>query len=647
MRAMAERASLQFLKTHRPVGFTSGELATFDGSAEPVVRELLQNSLDAADQANRSADVHFEIREVSNVELPGWKDYTQALSRAKCERNGWNNGEPSHDEKTVLDRIDDMCDRERLPLLLCVDNGHGLNPRRMDALLTPGNTSKGDQGAGSFGLGHHAAFGASSLRYVLYCSKYRDDGRVETIVSGHAILATHRMEPMSPWLAADGYWFLDGHTGAAFNNSAESYARTPPAFLLPYLDSLEDTGTVVCMAGFNDFNRDEGEPSSVEMICRVAAMNFSEAICSSRMTVSVSDRRGEAQNSMDLSLSTANDVEASLRVVRERRRAADGKAGHITGSTAYSALLTLRDGESIEAPEGIVIKWRRLDPSDSAQTQVHVYRRGMWITSRAENLLKSNFSMQEPFDAVLALNEGTLEALVRAAEGPEHRGLDMRRLVGADRKRLRQGLRGIADLLKEAVGERDDLQEYAPPGFAELEGQVRRAAEKVRRPRAPAGGGSSEDRVNRGKNPTNGETNKPRRRGTPTAGSMPRYRSSLRAGRGERVVTVHLAYDEEVADGVQIGVRLRSASGADGSCESPLPDKYLQIVSVEDDEGCTTRESSGTLEVLLPARAGRRVLNLMLEQPVDAPRLLELDLVRRRPPVEPSTPDEDDFDRLA
>ena len=141
-----------------------------------------------------------------------------------------------------------------IPLLLCIDNGHGLNGRRMDALLTPGNTSKGEEGAGSFGLGHHAAFGASDLRYVLYGAKYaNDDESIAQIASGHAILASHR-DKENVLRAADGYWFESGRGQLAFDGSYDCYPSRLPPLLWEFLAGVE-TGTVVCMVGFNDFRR--------------------------------------------------------------------------------------------------------------------------------------------------------------------------------------------------------------------------------------------------------------------------------------------------------------------------------------------------------------------------------------------------------
>ena len=644
-----ERADLYFGRTHAPCGFTSGVVAQFDGSAEPVVRELLQNSLDAAHQAGRAAQVRFRITEVPRRMIPGWEAYEHAFESALEARHQWHGGSPSHDEKMVIERIERARGEVEIPLLLCVDNGVGLDGRRMDALLTPGNTSKGEQGAGSFGLGHHAAFGASNLRYVLYAAKYRDEpgDSLGTIASGHTILASHR-DPGEPGheLAADGYWFRLGQGEMAFDGSHTSYPRNPPDLLAQHLDDVVDTGTVVCIVGFNDFYRDDDDPATTESICRVAAANFSDAVHAARLHVIVED---EQQGSV--AEVTAETLGAILGPIAGQRRAP--KQGQINGSRAHAAWQTIDAGAPIEVADGTLVRWRSVEDEERSATQVHVFRKGMWITSSAPGLSASDFSNVYAFDAVLSLDTGPLENLVRSAEGPEHRGMDRRRLSNAEKAKLRELMSGVAERLRQAVGKRRDLTEFTPPGFATIEGQQVRAAETVKRPRLPAGGGSGETDVSRGEKKTGGGKASPRRAGQPQRGTTPRYRSSLRAGGQADVVEALIAYDEEVSAGGTIGVRLRVVSGSDGTCDNPLPDNWLRLRSVVDESGNRSRASGtgGDFELVLPAVSGERLLTVHLAEAVSQPGLLEVDIVKRIPPKEKpqpaSEPDPDESDGMA
>ena len=625
-----EDGELYFGPTHRPEGFTSAAIAQFDGSAEPVVRELIQNSLDAADHAEVPiAEVNFIISEATRDELPGWSKYIAVFQEARRQRRSQSSPKRSQDERMVVERIENSSRPATIPLLLCIDNGHGLSGERMDALLTPGNTSKGERGAGSFGLGHHAAFGASDLRYVLYGAKYfNKDKSTSEIASGHAILASHR-DKENVLRAADGYWFKSGRGHLAFNSNYDCYPDTLPRLLWELLAGVE-TGTVVCIAGFNDFRREEDDPTAMNSICRVAASNFSDAIHSGRLRVGVEDDcAGET-----LTVGCDNLGEVLTRYSQNKRAA---KQGQISGQVAYNAWKTISLGERLACHGNGMIRWRLLDAPDGQPTRVHIFRKGMWITSRAPKLSAPEFSSTWPFDAVLSLDSGPLEELVRSAEGPEHRGIDTKRLDNKQKKQYRQLMAEVASQLRSAVGERKDLEDFVPKGFATLTGHDIRTAERIRRPRLPAGGGTVKEAVAGGQKQGSAEKKKTRRMGTPRPGSRPRYRTSLRIVETS-VVEAHVDYQEDIGPHLELGIRIRAVSGADGTCEQPLPDDFLHITSVSDDAGRRVESDgpAGDLELSLPAAGGRRLLRVTLSSPINDPQLLELDLVKRKttPPQE-------------
>ena len=630
---------LHFGLTHAPVGFTSAAVAQFDGSAEPVVRELIQNSLDAADKAGRAANIRFTIADVASDELPGWSEYVKAFTAAKKERNK-RGTLASHDEKLIVERINDIICRKRIPVLRCADNGCGLNPQRMIALLTVGNTDKGKGGAGAFGLGHHAAFGASDLRYVLYGSRYSRNGSAGTIASGHAILAS-RPAGSGELLAPDGYWRKARWKGHAWQDGSEFPDKVPSLLSSDLPENA--TGTVVAIAGFNDFRRDDDEATAEAQIMRVATANFCVAIDEKRLTVEVLGRDGTCH------VADRTTLNATLEAVKDSKRAS--KQGQIAGAQAHAAWLTLRDKRGVLTPlPGVTVTWRSLDAARGEQTQVHVFRKGMWISSRVERLLKRDFASSWPFDAVVTLSDGELEKVVRASEGPEHRGIDRKRLTNEQKRLLRNYLATVADALREAVGERDDEEEYTPESFAILDGHRIRKAEKVRRPRRTSDDGSNSTPVNgnemgKGNESSRNGVNSKSRHAAPRPGSMPKYRYTLRCDPGAGIVEVHLAYDEDTDDQHSMGIRLRRASGADGTCEQPSPDDYLRF-AVVGDSACAVDSgdrSNDATEVELPAVKGERTLRLMLVDGEDrdmavSPHLLSVDIVRRQRPRESDGP---------
>ena len=614
---------LSFGAAYAPVGFTSAAVSQFDGSAEPVVRELIQNCLDAADKAGRAAEVRFVLTDVAAKDLPGWAEYCQAFDEAKQERDQRSTS-ASHDEKAIIRRIDGLRDRKRIPVLLCADNGCGVDPQRMISLLTVGNTDKGDGGAGSFGLGHHAAFGASDLRYVLYGSRYAHDNAMRSISSGHAILAT-RTDGDGGILAPEGYWRRAGWSGWAWSDGSE-FPSEVPSMLASHLPA-DTTGTVVAIAGFNDFRRENDEPSAENQIMQVAAANFSAAINEERLTVEVIDPKGGAH------VTDRAALDETLAVIKDRKRAS--KAGQIAGAQAHAAWMTQRDGNELMPLPGVKVTWRHLDAATGEQTQIHVFRKGMWIGSRVDRLLRRDFTGTWPFDAVVTLTDGDLEAVVRASEGPEHRGVDRKRLTRKQKRLLRRRLDRVAEALRETVGERTDEEEYTPQSFAILNGHQVRQAEAVLRPRQQSGGGRTGTRVVRGTKKGGGGRGS-RRRGTPRPGSIPSYRHVLRANTDSGIVEVGLNYDEDVDDRHSIGIRVRRASGADGTCEQPLPDDYLPLASAQDSAGniASTNGAGGELELEMPAVAGERTLQITLaddeaRELASSPHLLSIDIVKR------------------
>ena len=626
---------LYFGPASKPSGFTNSQLSHFDGSAEPVVRELIQNCLDAADKVGRPAKVRFTISDVAADDLPGWSEYCEAFAEAKSERKR-RRTTASHDEKSIIDHISRLVSRKRIPVLLCTDNGCGLDPLRVISLLTEGNTDKGEGGAGSFGLGHHAAFGASDLRYVLYASRYEHKRTTRTISSGHAILAS-RTTADGQTLAPEGFWRRAGWSGSIWNDGSEFPAEVPE-LLASHLPQ-NTTGTVVATIGFNDFRRDDGESTAKDQIMQVAAANFSVAIDEERLSVEVVGRSGTAL------ITDRTTMDAALDGIKDRKRAP--KAGHIAGAQAHAAWQTLSEARAELSPlPGVKVAWRPLDAARGEQTQVHVFRKGMWIGSRVDRLLKRDFSSTWPFDAVVSLTDGELEELIRASEGPQHRGVDRKRLSNELKRQLREHLTTVADALRDAVGERDDEEEYTPQSFAILNGQHIRKAEPVRRPRRPSGGGGEKVKVEGGDKTKNGRNRRERRRGTPRPGSIPSYRHALRSDAGQGIVEVRLDYGENTQDQHSMGIRVRRASGADGTCEQPFPDDYLLLAFVEDSESgvASTGGGDGETELVLPASEGERTLRIKLadgqaREFAAAPHLLSIDIVKR---ARPSPADADD-----
>lgn len=636
-------AQLHFPPTAKIDGFTN---AVTSGSvyAEGVVRELLQNALDAAISAGRRAEVCLTVASVEVDHFPGVSAYESSFDAAYEERQS-NQGELTLDEQNAISRILSVLEATEAKVLFCRDNGVGLDEERMRAVLSQGNSDKPSKGAGSFGLGHLAAFAASDLRYVLYAGKRAEDH----VISGHAIVATHPAgEGSTSRRSADGYWAIPEER---FNLKKAQFGRVVPGMLEEQVEQIEDSGTVVTILGFNHFRKAEPQRAFGDIV-RVAAVNFLGAIQERKMVVRVSDETLEADQVID-----HGSLEHCLAEIRKQKRSRRGAGGGwLPGEQAYRAYETLQHGEELAVPPldgdaedpSVRVFFRSL-PSNE-RTRVQVFRDGMWITHRAPHLEYHAFGKAKPFDAVVLLTDpgterkGTLYDLVRGAEGPAHRHLERRRLKSDSRPRLEGKLKSLARILSGHAGSLATDEGFAPEGFAVFPGDAERMAESIPRRRPRRREGKKAGTTDNGKDVQTQGTNgngRPRRttsrRKAPAPGPAVDMRSGLvlqsdpesSNGAGKRVQAAFELREDRGSD--DICLRIRAESGSDAGCDSPIPDEWLGMASMEINGRSIA--VGGKTEVRLPPECDGSVM-IHLSRPVHPDRHLELDLVRRKPESE-------------
>ena len=466
---------LKFGSTTAMTGFTGLDTASFnDLRPSRIVRELIQNSLDAAVEAGeKTAVVRFRVTKIGRSDVPDIEGYEEHFRAAVEDHKG--NGELSDAAQQVVNNIEEALDlltKDKHYSLSILDNGIGLDEKRMTSLLGQGASAKSIDASGSYGVGHLASIPASALRYVLYGGVLKSG---QPTVSGCAVLASRSGEKR-PY-AAQGYLvkgFGSGKDGKIYNFISDRYIPKGIAADLREIKSKWGHGSTVVIPAFNYFG-DDNDLSLWDIVSRVAAYNFNAAIYQGNLVVEVEEKhKGKKKHRIQrLDKDTLRTVlEQSKDRVRADRKGSFFEGLRPSGQNAYSAYQTQLQGEQhlIHTKEGDV-DVRLLTPSPIENTRVDLFRNGMWITDYIQGLSRADFTNRQPFHAVLTLNakEGkNLHRLFRNAEGPMHDELAFNRLPPEQRKKLNAAIKQIANKIRGQIPE-IGAEEYTPDDYLWVE----------------------------------------------------------------------------------------------------------------------------------------------------------------------------------
>ena len=415
-----------------------------------IVRELVQNSLDAAREADRDTVIRFELIEHDIKDIPAIDRYKKVLGKAKKVSEKRHAGTLPDTEQSIVSAIERQVNLRKIDTLFVMDNGIGLNEARMDALLADGISYKSRGGAGSFGYGHTTVIPASDLRYMLY-GGFSNDIK---IASGHAVLSA--FEEDGEIKGKDGY-FIVKKTGKMLKPFVYPSNKAIPAIIKSRLDTIEedwgDSGSVVAIPGFNYFNEDEVQdyPPPLKAvwlwgeIAKAVACNFFVAITQGRLQI-------EFPND---AFSTALVLDKdSIDEVLDRHKD-EMRAKFLNGHKANKAYAAMTRGKNhkVDTVLGkIEIKLYKL-PSGGV-TQVDLCRNGMHITNRVPKLGIADFENYEPFHCLIltdASDKGDFHRLIRKSEPPKHNEIALKRLEKEERAKVNQTLDQIKAYIKEQI----------------------------------------------------------------------------------------------------------------------------------------------------------------------------------------------------
>ena len=591
------KPSLIFTGFSTAEGFASKTLATENSIAPgPIVRELIQNSLDAGQLAGRDqVKVCFVFEELEIKDLPGIEEYRKAFRAALETHKGH-----IENAQAQISRIKKSLQARTVKTLSVFDNGIGLDTARMNSLLGDGTTSKSEQeSAGSYGLGHFTAFPASNLQFILYGGVTANSKRT---VSAHAILASHKTD--GELKGKDGF-FIKNTLPTVRNRYVFPSNGEIPSFLDLQLDIIEKdsgSGSVVVITAFNNF-LEADEDSCVETILSTAAKHFFPSIRSGRLVVSVKRKSGIRV----LDKSSLSDI-----ISKNIKNTRTGDP--LSNSKAYSAYqtLVLSDERIVETSYGrIVIHIRQ---STQERTRINLFRSGMWITDSLPRNRQSNYSGYKPFNALVLIDPPS-EAfkLIRKSEGEKHLDISVKRLEDEDGKNFNILFEEIRSKIIEGL-EKSEAQAYSPSDFMLINpiGDGLKSSKRKKSYQSDQDKNSiplveevdestsslleserASDYQPGNRNETNTNQN------LAPANKPGRNPSFNRSGRDADVLTVARIEGNRVTlairsneDLTNAGIRLTIDNGADASCQKPIQEGFMQFKREALVDGCSLREDA-------------------------------------------------------
>ncbi|MDZ8275713.1 hypothetical protein R2Q81_07085 [Microbacterium aquimaris] len=433
-------------------GFNDSAIDHFKGERiSALVRETIQNALDARSSDAEPAVVQFTLDTLSDIADAGFLDLRQYFSAGleieRLHRHDYNVG---FYERAIA-QVDDgvvkvlgVHDYNTTGLVGPTENppGHPAVGAWLALVKGAGITHKASAGAlGSFGHGSRAPFAMSELRTVFYFSRIDADDRHEVRFQGKSILQSVPLVDITneeQWSQSTGYYgaYDAGKCHALLDGAIPAWATS---FRREH-EGVDPRGTSVYIPEPYDVH-DEGEFWAQVRLAVVA--NFYYAILAKHVVVLLGeDVRIDAttvEDAFDSVMEQLSDLNPNDKV-----------------SERLKSALTVRHAESAGERDidgvGVVKYYLRLN--DAQERRVGIARgNGMLITRRPEMLRRFDGPLKQ-FDLFVCVSSKEGSELLRSLENPAHDAFDFDRIDDkAQRTAARAQYARFAKAVKDLVAE--------------------------------------------------------------------------------------------------------------------------------------------------------------------------------------------------
>lgn len=432
-------------------GFNNAAINHFDGrKLFSVVRETIQNSMDARLDKSKPVRVSFSLVEIPKDKALGVNELVPNLIFAKETAQTQHSAE--HASVRFFQNAASLIENsKKIPVFVISDfNTCGLegdyddsNPRfkgdKWYALIKgSGLSQKSTDGAlGSFGHGSKAPFAASALRTVFYFSEIAIGSKKETRFQGKSILQSMRIKN-GTITQGTGYFSSSDKCDPILNGDI-------PAWIKDLRDSAgEGTGTSIVVP-FPDLSSPEDDFWQEMQISIIH--NFYLAIKNKNLEI---DFNGYE------SLNSKNLVEQFKKLIKEIEE--------FDPENDYGIMSELECAKTVEFPNvdkhGILysksfgqISWYMRTGEDISWRGVAIARQnGMLITEEPHKL--KNFPGTKTFDLFLCVEGDKGSKILRSIEDPSHTRFEFERIPDLEERRAAETAylsftKEIRELIKE------------------------------------------------------------------------------------------------------------------------------------------------------------------------------------------------------
>ena len=412
--------------TREVEGPNNGGIANFtDDRTGGLVREIIQNSIDARASTAEPVRVSFRVEELpaQDLDLGGLKQAISASrkSHAIDDRHSkqFRRGIRTLNSATKKGRIVALSIMDRNTTGASDNNGQRDKWHSLTKTVGLGNKDMLDAG-GSFGLGKHAAFAATDLRTVLYSTAYYQNGIGSPLrrrFTGKSILVSHEVDGKA--YRASG-WLEDDDGPLRDNEIPEDF-------------QLESPGTAIDILGFDDSNMDRWEAEAKESL----VTHFFHALAHDNLRVRIGDSKIDKESLDEVAASMDQNVRNLIEVSRSE----------------------IKEHTDIKGIGRVNLRIQVDDYGESGRKTLAIVRdAGMMITSQLGNMriTPSQRMVSFPshwlgFTAIVECRSQGERSLLREAEGPRHDKISADHADSSERREVSSALRSLGRWIRETI----------------------------------------------------------------------------------------------------------------------------------------------------------------------------------------------------